>query len=415
MNLHAWELFFNQLIRNIVFQRGSWEYYSKTGLLPARTWPDCPARDYTIEFENIVKNKSIDIAKMVLAPRVQKLSGLDLPSQDFEMVGQFERFKTFATAKQLAKAIDLSPDRVSSILDDFRKNSIASIDTFDVVTELKRAIVDQEAALLEKRAVVELENFEQLSNKVGGFNPGRIFIITAETGMGKTTLALNLTLSALKKFSVLYFNMEMLPKDISVRLMQIGSGLTTAEWRSGSYVHKQQQILNWINELESNNKLMITTGSALSLEQLSSKIIFEKQSSNLGFVIVDYDQKIRSVDRGEEWQLLQRAVEELEEIAKMCEIPIVVLAQAGKEGGPRASSRITQSASAVIRLHKENDQHFLELLKNRFGPKNGKIGIKFNEATMKMVEDILPYHQPTQQHQLAGFFKPKKRADIYDE
>lgn len=414
MNLNSWELFFNQLVRNIIFKRGSWEYYNKTGVLPARAWPDCIARDLAIEFENSAKNKTVDVAKMLLAPRAQLLSGLDMPSHDFEIIGMFERFKTFATAKQLAKAIDTSPEQVASLIHNFENNSIASIDTFDIATELKRAIVDQEAALLEKRAVVELERFEQLSNKIGGWNPGRIFLITAETGMGKTTFALNLTLSALKKFSVLYFNMEMMPKDISVRLMQIGSGLTTAEWRSGAYVQKQQRILDWINKLEDQNKLRITTGAALSLEQLSAKILCEKQLSDIGFVIVDYDQKIRSVDRGEEWQLLQRSVEELEEIAKMCEIPIVILAQANKEGGPRASGRITQSASAVIRLHKENDQHFIELLKNRFGPKDGRIGIIFDQANMQMTEDIIPWIPP-QPLSIKGFFSNKPKVNMYDE
>ena len=110
-------------------------------------------------------------------------------------------------------------------------------------------------------------------------------------------------------------------------------------------------------------------------------------------VIIDYDQKIRSINNGEEWQVLQRAVEDLEEVAKLCKCPIVILAQgreaaskSGIAGDPKASARTKQSASAVIRLHKENDAYFIELMKNRFGPREGKLDINFNSSTMKMTE-----------------------------
>jgi hypothetical protein len=44
-------------------------------------------------------------------------------------------------------------------------------------------------------------------------------------------------------------------------------------------------------------------------------------------VVIDYDQKIKTPNANEQWKELHQAIEQIEETAKMCEIPILLLAQ----------------------------------------------------------------------------------------
>ena len=388
-----WKLFFNQLLIDMVFLDGAYEFYKKANINP-RHWPSCTAKDLALKLEAAAAKKGIDSAKLLVFEAVKKLPGCDIPHKSFQVLGYYERFKTVGIAFEMSERLKVAPLELESIVANFKKNSIASIDTFDLAETVKQAILRQEQYIRSGKSVVQIPDWPILSNLIGGFNPGRIFLVTAETGIGKTTLALNLTTSMLKKAPVLYFNMEMIPDDIAIRMMQIGANVSAKEWRSGEYIHKLSDIAEWIEKVSSSNKLVMTVGKALALEEMVSKIIQEKETNEIKLVIVDYDQKIRTNNHGEEWQILQKAVEEFEEVAKLCEIPIVILAQAKEAskgataGDPKASARTKQSASAVIRLHKDDEEkYYVEILKNRFGPRGKKISLHFDFETMKMLEE----------------------------
>jgi replicative DNA helicase len=319
--------------------------------------------------------------KMKIVRRFESLPRPEKKLNVGEIAQRYFSASNQALGYELGNEILKSPEKAELIISEWKKNKSTSVELLDFHRNVEKTINENEERIKNGKTVIKIPTWEKLSQIIGGFNPGRLIVVTAKTGVGKTNLALNIGIKAAQKFPVLYFNMEMMPQDVFERMIKSVGKITSAEWNNGSFVEKGKLSLvgNVFNGQEISNTFLISNGKALSIEEISSTIVQRNDELNLGLVIVDYDQKIRTENKfkGEQWQQLQRAGEELEEIAKYCEVPIILLAQANDDGNIRASQRIQQSAATHLNFFQdENDKKFyLEAKKNRFGKINEKIEV----------------------------------------
>mgnify|MGYP002147657745 CR=1 FL=1 len=78
-----------------------------------------------------------------------------------------------------------------------------------------------------------------MSETISGFNVGRVTIITAHSGFGKSNLALNILKNAMKSdLKSIFINMEMELFDITKRFLQSEYSMRQSEFERSEYISK---------------------------------------------------------------------------------------------------------------------------------------------------------------------------------
>src|SRR5690606_19276056 len=109
------------------------------------------------------------------------------------------------------------------------------ISTFNVWEELDQVMLEEGKKVQTSQSRKLIPGWEKLSRLIGGFNPGRVSVLIAESGVGKTMCALNLSLCASKSEPTLFINMEMTKNDIVARFVQMGARIKSEDWHTGAW------------------------------------------------------------------------------------------------------------------------------------------------------------------------------------
>lgn len=223
----------------------------------------------------------------------------------------------------------------------------------------------------------------------GGLAPGWLTVIGARTGVGKTTLAVQIATKALASGRVLYFSLEETRTQIAERLVRHISRVPRP--RPGEFDGLFNAVLR-----EDVRALPLVIRNDNDVDAICGAIAeHAMETEGVAMVMVDYVQLIRSRGR------YDNRVAELSEITarlKTCamqmRVPIVIGAQINRSPMTRVdktpqlsdlkdSGSIEQDADVVFLLH-PNDPHDpkvgeLGLAKNRYGSP-GHIPIRFDYA-----------------------------------
>jgi predicted ATP-dependent serine protease len=325
----------------------------------------------------------------------EKLQAEELPHDEDELMARYTEGLKFVRIDFLAKSLTQNPEQADFLISEFQRGSVHSSIGFKQLGESFELVYGEQIRRnQEKRALFKIDGFERLSTSIGGFNPGRISMLTAKSGIGKTTLARNLCLGATASpfGKVLFFNMEMIEHDFVQGFIQIELDLTFEEWTKDAAA-KIANLSLASKRIKNRKPLFYTDGKSLSLDQIVSSIFSQSSEAEVepNFIVIDYDQKIQVTSKDEEWRYMVRTMERLEDVAKSTNSHILILAQGNDEGDPKASRRSIQPASAVLNLSLEEDgRHSITAIKNRFGaykaktfidyvPEKGRIRESFNQ------------------------------------
>lgn len=355
-------------------------------------WPTSDAKSLMGDLTFLAEKDGYAVASAEIALRIPTIRNL-LSLQDLRS-GTLDEFRSthdlyskIGRAHELAEKIFENPLDVDQFVAEFKAaHKETKVNTLHQA--LIETVKERQALMDSKTSLVEINGWPLLSNFIGGFNPGRITIISGGTGFGKTTLALNLALKAIETIPALFVNMEMLQYDLIAKIICSEVGISYRQFQK-DYLsdYTQQKIIDLIKRAGGIHPLTFTDGRSLTLQDLTSLIIQQKEQNGIGLVFIDYDQKIAVQNRSEEWKLLQIAVEELEEIAKITRTHIILLSQADEAGDPKASKRIKQSASCVLHFTKALDNNFYLIpIKNRFGGSNEAIQAEFDSQVGRVKE-----------------------------
>jgi replicative DNA helicase len=256
---------------------------------------------------------------------------------------------------------------------------------------------------------VVLSHLGILDLKVGGFTKGLVTVLAGGTSMGKSLVALNLSLKmATAGTRVFYATLEDNIKNQQRRALSIKSSVPLNELKRCGIMDpaKCQRIANAasVGQLPIDWCDMPTTADQLCQLMLAYKC---QHSDEDVVFIVDHLLYLRSSRRETEYERVTNAVRSLADLAKSTYSPVIALCQlnrdvknrAGSDKAPmmsdlRSSGAIEQDARLIIGVHrpwkydKEADPSLLELhfLKNTDGPAGFQIDIGVDLPTVSIYE-----------------------------
>jgi len=258
--------------------------------------------------------------------------------------------------------------------------------------------------------------FRDLDELTLGFQASELVIVAARPSMGKTAFVLNVAAHAAAESlqpesttgGVAIFSLEMSKEALVQRLLGAEARVESRRLRQGNLTDSDFTGLARAAGFLSSCPLWIDDTPALTLLEMRSKARRLRLEENIGMVVVDYLQLMRSPtyakDRVQEISDISRS---LKALARELEIPVVALSQLSRaseqRGGDkvpilsdlRDSGAIEQDADLVIFIHRpemyydlrekaEKDgkdiegKAMLDLAKNRNGP-TGQVQLYFRK------------------------------------
>jgi replicative DNA helicase len=285
------------------------------------------------------------------------------------------------------------------------------------------AVVDQ-AERVGRGEVVEFVNspIRTLTNTIAGFRAGKVYILAARPGMGKTSFAGQCLYEASKEGAALFVSLEMTEEDIARRLFTVVNESLYADTMFSKGIRTNAERKEVQQAAADLKKLNIHIQSEFStLQGLKTLIKSKVRAHGVKFVVVDYLQLV-TPDKplGNREQEISTISRELKKLSLELKIPILVLSQLSRKCEERGNKRpllsdlrdsgaIEQDADAVMFLYRDSvysgeiDDDSAEIIvaKNR----NGGLGVvncRFIGERMVYKDDSLPpnVHEVYKQTQL---------------
>jgi hypothetical protein len=390
-----------QELSRVILSRISFDeaFFKETQSWPlmVEQWPVSLEREALKAFISHVESNEIKFAqwKLMQYPEFEKWREylkLD-PNNSNTLKQEFKNLLHKARAESTAMQILKAPDRALELMRAYEMGLPVEDELQDVSTLAQGLFKSYKQKVTTKDISVSLPSWPILSEFIGGFNAGRLAICMAQTGFGKTNLALNLALCAQERMNTWFFNMEMNLEDIFERMLAIFYRQSFTDLRRFCDINLGPML----QILEVGKKFRITSGRDKSLKEIQNMARTQSQTEKPDIIFIDYDQKIslETSSQTPEWKALQIAMIALEDLAKELNCFVIVLAQANQEGEISGSNRSRFSASSVWSFEDDEDLGpVIKFNKNRFGERNKVLKVEYEKHCARIREiELVPYIQ----------------------
>lgn len=213
--------------------------------------------------------------------------------------------------------------------------------------------------------------YYDIDRRLGGWQPGNLYIIAARPGMGKTALATRAAQGAAEQGAkTLIFSMEMSKEELVQRQLAQTARVSLTHIRNGTL-----SAVEWLKVTQAADVLHrptfdVSTDSDLTILQLRSKARrWRAQRGGIDLIVVDYLQLMSGGDRrGEREREVAEISRGLKALAMELQIPVIALSQLnrGVEARPdkrprlsdlRESGAVEQDADAVLFIYRDDYYH----------------------------------------------------------
>jgi replicative DNA helicase len=244
--------------------------------------------------------------------------------------------------------------------------------------------------------------FVDLDGLTSGFQPSELVIVAARPSMGKTALVLNIAAhaaTASPAVGVAIFSLEMSKDAVVQRLLTAEALVDSSRVRRSALRDADFTRLARAAGILQGCPMWIDDSPAITLLEMRSKARRLKAEHNIGLVVVDYLQLMRSPEHSENRvQEISDISRSLKGLARELQVPVVALSQLSRaseqRGGERKpilsdlrdSGAIEQDADLVLFIHRpeyydredESKRGMAEVMlaKNRNGP-TGDVQLRF--------------------------------------
>lgn len=227
--------------------------------------------------------------------------------------------------------------------------------------------------------------WREVNNKIsGGLQPGRLYVVGARTGAGKSVAGVNIIARAAEVgHTTFVVSVEMPHVEITSRILaaQAQVSYENITRREFTFDDDNSKIDRYIAENRDLN-LFICDKATITIEEVAHKCRMLKDSKGLECVFIDYAQMVRassrSVSRQEQVSHIARSSKLL---AMELGIPVILAAQLNRNADDqdpnrlpkltdlRESGELEQSADVVLLLHRNQaaDRYYVVIAKNRTG------------------------------------------------
>ena len=203
----------------------------------------------------------------------------------------------------------------------------------------------------------------------GGLRDGQLTVIAAESGGGKSTVALNFANAALKAgMGVALFTLEMDRDEICDLLISINCGVNRNVFNTGQFTNGDMDKIAVGTRQLAGYPLWIEDQPTLTVDEIRERTLQLKREKNIRLAILDYIQIVSPKDprepREQQVASITRAIRSL---SKEVRIPFVVLSQLNDEGKVRESRVVAHEAHNVIMIEgvRENKPVLMRVVKGR--------------------------------------------------
>ena len=270
--------------------------------------------------------------------------------------------KGYKENDDVQKIIELAESRIFAI------SQNRSINSFAEIKEVLMTVFNQ----LEERAksgsnITGLTTgYTDLDRMTSGLQRSDLILLAARPSMGKTALALNIAMNAVKSgASVALFSLEMSKEQYVQRIISMESMVDSSKLRTGSLDDDDWTRLINTMSLISNYDVYIDDTPSVSLFEMMSKCRRLKIEKGLDLIVVDYLQLMsdggRPDSRQQEISNISRG---LKALARELDCPVMALSQLSRApeqrndhrpvmSDLRESGAIEQDADVVMMLYRD--------------------------------------------------------------
>ncbi|MBX5464555.1 MAG: replicative DNA helicase [Clostridia bacterium] len=229
--------------------------------------------------------------------------------------------------------------------------------------------------------------FPDLDRLTSGWHPSELIIVAARPSQGKTALSLNMAAVAAvrHKVPVAIFSLEMSKEQLAQRLLCAEAQVPSVRLRTGTLSDEDWPKLSRALGRLSEAPIYIDDTPNISVLELRAKARRLKAERNIGMVVVDYLQLMRSHGRAESRQQeISEISRSLKSLARELSVPVVALSQLSRAveqrqdrrpqlSDLRESGAIEQDADVVTFIYQNPEMESsnvveLILAKQRNGP-----------------------------------------------
>ncbi len=270
--------------------------------------------------------------------------------------GDYGDFETF---------LDQSEKSIFSVVKERERNP-----TQHIAAVVKATFEEIDQAAKNKGHVIGLPTgFDKLDHMTAGLHPGDLVIVAGRPGMGKTAFALNIGVNACiaRKKTTAIFSLEMASEQLVRRMLCSEARVDGSRLRTGHLLREDWPKLVAAAGLVSGLPIWVDDTPALTLMELRGKSRRLMAEHDLGLIVVDYMQLMRSGSRNESReQEISEISRSLKALAKELRVPVLALSQlnrgvesrGNKDKRPqlsdlRESGAIEQDADTIMFIYRD--------------------------------------------------------------
>ena len=249
--------------------------------------------------------------------------------------------------------------------------------SFHSMPELTRESIRLLERLYERKELVTgvPTGFLDLDRLTAGLQPSDLVVIAARPSMGKTALALNIAAYAATecdpRVGVALFSLEMSKEQLVLRMLCAEGRVDSSRARAGYLGERDFPKLAQAAARLSEAPIFIDDSSDTSPIVLKAKCrrLMRERNANLGLIIVDYLQLMRSARPGESREKeIAEISRSLKALAKELKVPVVALSQLNRQvetrpdrrpllADLRESGAIEQDADVIAFIYRDEMYH----------------------------------------------------------
>jgi len=195
--------------------------------------------------------------------------------------------------------------------------------------------------------------FTDLDRLLGGLQDSDLLILAGRPSMGKTALAVTLAHNAAKFYSqtaktekerkgVAIFSLEMSAEQLAARMLSGEAGISSTKLRRGDLTPEDFDKIVMASRELSNLSFYIDDTPALSVSALRTRCRRMMRMHNLGLVVIDYLQLMRSTsDQAKTNRVVEvsEITQGLKALAKELNVPVIALSQLSRAVEQRDDKR----------------------------------------------------------------------------
>ena len=208
-----------------------------------------------------------------------------------------------------------------------------------------------------------------VDRKINGLNKSDLLLLAARPGMGKTSMALNVALSAAKSSgkTVAIFSLEMSKEQLVTRLLANEGLIENTRLATGNLRETDWEKIAQAASVLNQTNIRIDDNPLLTVADMNAKC---RRLENLGLVVIDYLQLMTSAGgKGYSGENRQQAVADISRMlkimAKELQVPVLCLSQLSRANEKREDKRpmlsdlresgaIEQDADIVMFLYRDD-------------------------------------------------------------